>query len=100
MTIQVYEKCPACDGTGKVKSSIILVDEIEANLHYLIKDQNEKHLNLSVHPYVHAFLVKGFPSVRMKWFFKYRKWMKLKPDSSYHFLEYHFFNKNYDEIML
>ncbi len=100
MTIQVLEKCPACDGTGKVKSSIILVDEIETNLHYLIKDQNEKHLRLAVHPYVHAFLVRGFPSTQAKWYFKYGKWVKLKPMSSYHFLEYHFFNKNDDEIIL
>ena len=100
MTIQVLEKCPACDGTGKVKSSIILVDEIEANLHYLIKDQNEKNLRLTVHPYVHAFLVKGFPSIRMKWYFRYGKWVQLKPMSSHHFLEYHFFNKNDDKIII
>lgn len=100
MAIQVLEKCPACDGTGKVKSSIILVDEIENNLHYLIKDQNEKYLKLAVHPYVNAFLTKGFPSLRMKWYFRFGKWVTLKPMSSYHFLEYHFFNKNEDKIIL
>lgn len=100
MAIQVLEKCPACDGTGKVKSSIILVDEIENNLHYLIKDQNEKYLKLAVHPYVHAFLTNGIPSLRMKWYFRFGKWIVLQPMSSYHFLEYHFFNKNEDEIIL
>lgn len=100
MTVQVLEKCPACDGTGKVKSSIILVDEIESNMHYLMKDQNEKFLKLAIHPYVHAFLLKGFPSIRMKWYFKYGKWIMLKPMASYHFLEYHFFNRNDDEIIL
>lgn len=100
MTIQVLEKCPSCDGTGKIKSSIILIDEIESNLHYLIKDQNEKHLKLAVHPYVYAYLIKGLPSPRMKWYFRYGKWVKLKSMASHHFLEYHFFNKNDDEIIL
>lgn len=100
MTVQVLEKCPSCDGTGKVKSSIMLIDEIGNNIHYLIKDQNEKFLMLAVHPYVYAFLIKGMPSVRMKWYFKYGKWVKLKSMAAYHILEYHFFNKNDDEIML
>jgi ribonuclease G len=100
MTIQVLEKCPSCDGTGKVKSSIILVDEIEANIHYLIKDQNEKYLKLALHPYVHSYVIKGMPSLRTKWYFKYGKWIDLKPMPSYHFLEYHFFNKKDDEIIL
>ncbi len=100
MTVQVHEKCPACDGTGKVKSSIILVDEIENNIHYLIKDQNEKYLKLALNPYVHAFITKGFISRRMKWFLRYGKWIRLSSMSSHHFLEYHFFNKNDDEIVL
>jgi len=100
MTVQVLEKCPACDGAGKVKSSIILVDEIESNINYLIKDQNEKFLKLSVHPYVYAYLLRGFRSIRLKWYLKFGKWIRLKPMASYHFLEYHFFNKNDDEINL
>jgi ribonuclease G len=98
MTIQVLEKCPACDGSGKVKSSIVLIDDIENNLHYLINDQNEKHLKLLVHPYIYAFLTKGLISLQLKWFFKYGKWIRIKKMSSYHMLEYHFFNKNDDEI--
>lgn len=100
MTVQVLEKCPSCDGTGKVKSSIILVDEIENNLHYLIKDQNEKNLKLAIHPYLHAYLVKGFPSIQMKWFLKYGKWISITPVASLHLLEYQFLNKIGEEILL
>ena len=42
--VETHEKCPACDGTGKIKPSIILIDEIENNLRYLIYEQNEKDL--------------------------------------------------------
>lgn len=99
-SIEILEKCPSCQGTGTIKPSIILVDEIENNLRYLIREQNEQHLTLRTHPYVAAFLTKGFWSPRNKWFFKYKKWIKMVPASSYHFLEYRFFNKLDDEIKL
>jgi ribonuclease G len=98
--VEILEKCPACNGSGKIKPSIILVDDIENNLRYLIQDQNERQLTLRVHPFIHAFLTKGLMSQQMKWFFKYKKWVKVIPSNSYHFLEYRFFNKLDDEIKL
>jgi ribonuclease G len=98
--VEILEKCPACEGSGKIKPSIILVDEIENNLRYLVQEQNEKYLSMRVHPYIAAFLTKGFFSIQMKWFFKYKKWVKIIPSYSYHFLEYRFFNKLDDEIKL
>jgi ribonuclease G len=98
--VEILEKCPTCEGSGKIKPSIILVDEIENNLRYLVQEQNEKYLSMRVHPYIAAFLTKGFFSIQMKWFFKYKKWVKIIPSYSYHFLEYRFFNKLDDEIKL
>ncbi len=98
--IEILEKCPACGGTGKIKPSIIFIDEIENNLKYLIHEQNETNLTLRVHPFVYAFIAKGIFNLRWKWIFRYRKWIKVKPSLSYHFLEYRFFNKLDDEIKL
>ena len=98
--VEILEKCPTCEGSGKIKPSIILVDEIENNLRYLVQEQNEKYLSLRIHPYIAAFLTKGLFSIQMKWFFKYRKWIKIIPTFSYQFLEYRFFNKLDDEIKL
>lgn len=98
MTVEVLEKCPVCNGTGQIKSSISLVDDIENNLEYLLRDQNESHLTLSVHPFVFAFLVKGFLSKQWKWYFEFKQWVKIKEMNNYHLLEYHFFDKNQDEI--
>jgi ribonuclease G len=98
--VEILEKCPACDGSGKIKPSIILLDEIEGNLRYLIQDQNERSLALVVHPFIYAFLTKGLFSIKWKWFLKYKKWVKIRPSNSYHFLEYRFFNKLEDEIKL
>lgn len=98
--VQILEKCPACDGTGEIKSSLMIIDEIENNIVYLLKEQNEKYIKLVVHPYVYSFLCKGIFSIRNKWMFKFRKKINLESSNAYHFLEYHFFNKNQDEIRL
>ncbi|MGE5381865.1 MAG: Rne/Rng family ribonuclease [Omnitrophica WOR_2 bacterium] len=100
MNVQILEKCPSCGGTGEVKPTIILVDQIENNIRFLTQDQNEPFIKIALHPYIHAFLTKGLNSVRMKWFFKFNRWIRLKPMSSYTLLEYHFFNKADDEIKM
>jgi len=98
MIVPVLEKCPTCNGTGEIKTSMILIDDIENNLNYLIHDQNEKKLTLVVHPYISAFLTKGFKSIQMRWFFKYRSWIKIESIKDYQLMEFHFFNKNGDII--
>lgn len=98
MIVPVLESCPTCSGSGQIKSSMMLIDDIENNLNYLIHDQNEAKLTLSVHPYIYAYLTKGFKSIKMRWFFKYNKWINIKPNNDYQIMEYQFFNKNGDLI--
>lgn len=100
MDVQILEKCPVCNGSGEIKPSILVIDEIENNLRYLIQDQNEKNLSITVHPFVYAYLTKGFPSILLKWRYELKTWIRVKPNSSLHFLEYHFFNKNNDELKM
>ncbi len=100
MNVQILEKCPACDGTGKIRPTILLIDDIENNLGYLIREQNEKGLTLVVHPYVHAFLTQGWFNFRWKWWRKLGQWVTIKPLNASHFLEYHFLNKNGDDIKM
>ncbi|MGE5425125.1 MAG: Rne/Rng family ribonuclease [Syntrophothermus sp.] len=100
MNVQILEKCPTCDGTGEIRPSILLSDDIENNISYLLREQNEKSLSLHVHPYLYAYLTKGFFSTQWKWFRKFKLWIRIEPETSYHFLEYHFFNSNGDEIKM
>ena len=101
MTIETLEKCPSCEGTGKIKPSIIITDEIENNISYLVKEQNEKQVTLEVHPFLHAYLKKGFlTSVRSKWQRKLGKKIILKKNSNFHFLEYHIYDKNGEELKI
>jgi len=100
MNINTHEKCPSCGGTGEVKASIILSDEIERNIKYLLLELNHKKLFLTLHPFIYAFFTKGLYSYQVKWFLKYFKWIKLSPMPSYQFLEYHFFDSKGNEIKL
>lgn len=94
MNIVTVEKCPTCNGSGEIQASIILIDQIENNLRYILKEQNEKDITLCVHPYVEAFITKGFfTSLKRKWGKKYGRKFKVRAVSSYTFMEYHFLNK-------
>jgi ribonuclease G len=101
MTVETMEQCPSCLGTGKIKSSIIITDEIENNIKYLLQEQNEKQLILEVHPFLHAFLTRGLlNSLRARWQRKYKKKILVQKNSNYHFLEYHIFDKNGEELKI
>ncbi len=100
MNIITNEKCPSCDGTGEIKASIVLLDDIAANLQYIIREQNEKSITLCVHPYIEAYIKKGIYSLQWKWFLNYGQWIKVKAVPSYHLTEFHFLNSKEEEIKL
>lgn len=101
VNINTQEVCPSCSGTGKISSTLILEDEIEKNLSYLITHQH-KNLTLVVHPIVYAFLTKGrlFNSRQWKWRFKYGQKVNIKQNTNYHLTEFHFFDQHDEEIKL
>ena len=102
MNVVTVEKCPTCGGSGEIQASILVVDQIENNLRYILKEQNEAGVTLCVHPYLEAYLTKGnyFTSIRRKWNKKFGKSIQIRPVSSYNFLEYRFLNKSDDEIKM
>lgn len=101
MNIVTVEKCPTCGGTGEIQASILLMDQIENNLRYILKDQNEKGVTLCVHPYLEAYITKGFfTSLKRKWAKKFGSKFNVRAVNSYTFMEYRFINKNEDEIKI
>lgn len=100
MEIKTSEKCPCCNGNGETYATILLIDDIENNLRYLLDQQNEKKITLTTHPFIEAYLTKGFYSVQRKWFMKYKKWVTIRKSSAYSFLEYRFFDAKKEEIRL
>jgi ribonuclease G len=100
MNIATKEVCPTCNGTGKISASILTSDLIETNIEHLLVKQNEKDLVLAVHPYLYAYFTKGFISQRVKWYLKYKRWIRLVQDTSMAIVEYKFLNKEGEEINL
>jgi ribonuclease G len=100
MNIVTSEKCPTCDGTGEIKASIVLLDDIESTMDYILNEQAEKGITLCVHPYIEAYIKKGILSKQLRWFFKYNSWIKVKAISSYHLTEFHFLSSKEEEIKL
>jgi len=81
---------------GEIEAPILIIDKITSDLERILKIH--KNVVLNVHPFVAAYLSKGFPSLRSKWFFEYKKWVKIIPRDAYTYLEYHFYDKKGNEI--
>lgn len=97
--IKTNEKCPSCNGTGEVQASVLIIEEIENTLNYLI-DKKEKSIELHTHPFIEAYLKQGVASIQKKWFIKYKKWITIRGISKYQLLEYNFVNSKNEKITL
>ncbi len=95
MVIKTKEENP--NKNGEVEAPIILVEKIENQLE-IIAGKSTKGITLHVHPFVASYIKQGLPSIQNKWFFKYKKWIKVIPRDAYQYLEYHFFDSNDKKI--
>lgn len=98
--IETAEVCPMCKGNGKVIPTILFADELDVKVLYVFKDLNKSKLTLKVHPYLAAYLTQGFPSIRMKWFMKYFKWVKVEPNPAFALTEYNLLDENKELIIV
>jgi ribonuclease G len=100
MDIITDEKCPVCKGTGETRPTILFTDELERSLAFIVDKIKTRKLILNVHPFVASYLKKGFFPVCRKWNFKYKIILKVQAVTSYHMLEYHFYDRYDNEIDL
>ena len=98
MNITTHETCPTCGGTGKITPSILVSDQIEKNIEYIITKQNERRVTVVLHPYLYAYFNGGLLSKRLKWLFRYFTWVKLLKDTSLGITEFKFINRTGDPI--
>jgi ribonuclease G len=94
--IKTKEENPNVLG-DEIEAPIKVVDRINQDIERIFK-KDYKKITLNAHPFIAAFLTKGFPSVRSKWFFEHKKWVKVLPRDAYTYLEYHFFDKDGNKI--
>ena len=94
MKIKTREPNP--NKNGEVEAPIVLIEKINAELDKIIKHRSHKKkgLYLHIHPFLGAYLTSGTPSIRAKWFIKYKKWVRIVPRDAYLYLEFRFLDKN------
>lgn len=99
--VSIIEQCPVCKGTGEVRPTILIIDDLTNKLEFLIENQNERGVILKTHPFIYSYITKGkwtFNSLQWKWYKRFKKWIKVESSNSYDLLEYHFYNDEGKEI--
>ena len=94
MDVNVEEVCPTCFGKGKIKSSILFTDQLESKIDRMVNRIGIKKFSLHVHPYVAAYINKGFPSLKHRWQLKYSIGIKIVSSEKLAFLQYEFYDRN------
>jgi ribonuclease G len=95
--IKTKEENPNSIGGAEIEAPIKVVERINQDLERIFK-KDYKKITLNAHPFIAAFLTKGFPSVRSKWFIEHKKWVKVLPRDAYTYLEYHVYDKDGNKI--
>ena len=65
-----------------------MIDEIENALNYLLGEKNMSGITLKVHPSLAAYFTKGFPSIRLKWWWRWKKTVKVVGEGAHQYLDY------------
>ncbi len=94
------ETCPTCFGNGKIKPSILFTDQLESKIDYLVNKLKIKEFTLHIHPFVDAYISKGFLSLKWQWKRKFGKGCKVIASQQLGFLQYKFYDKKGNEIDL
>jgi ribonuclease, rne/rng family len=92
--VNVEESCPTCNGSGKIKSSILFTEQLEGKIDRLVHKIGIKKFYLHVHPYVAAFINKGIISLKWQWRVKYGFGVHIIPSQKLAYLQYEFYDTN------
>ena len=97
-SVQTLEKCPTCKGTGEVASTILFEDDILNKLTLLVEERKLTYVKLHLHPYVAAYLTKGFFSLRKRWSKQLHCTIHIIADSEVAMLDMKCFNRQGERV--
>lgn len=96
--IVINESCPTCKGTGQVSPTLLLDEQIESRVAFLVREKEIKRLTIHAHPYVASYLTRGMISKRTKWSWKYHAKIKVIPNDSVGIIDYKIYNAQGDIV--
>jgi len=94
---QINTAEPNPNAGGKVEAPVTLINKIEVDLNRAI-DRSKGKITLAVHPFVAAYLNKGWPSWKWKQRLKHKRRIDVQPRHGFRYLEYKFYDKDGNEI--
>ena len=102
LDITTTETCPSCFGKGEVQPSLLFTDTLFEKLKYVTVGMGLEGVKMYVHPYVDAYIKKGFffSSLLFKWKRTLGTAFKILPDQSLAMLQYRVLDKDNNEIDL
>lgn len=101
--INTGETCPSCHGTGTVRSSELITDDIENKIDYIVKNVKQ-NLELHVHPILASHLLRTIglfkDNINKKWNKKFGVKIKVIEEANYELIQYTLHDTHGDEIKL
>lgn len=95
MDIVTDESCPSCSGKERIPSSLLFTDVLYDKLEFLCNELNVNNFTLYVHPYVEAYIKKGWlMSLASKWKRQLGKTFRIIADQSLAYLQYRVVDKD------
>lgn len=100
LEVDVREVCPVCQGKGKIQPSIMFTDTLVEAIKHMREHYATGKVLLALHPFVYAYVSKGWPfgSLGQQW--KRQYGVKVYEDQSLGMLEYRFKDKDAHPLTL
>jgi ribonuclease G len=101
LNISTAEVCPTCNGTGSIGPSILLADDIEKDLKYIVS-QGIRKLTLQVHPILEGWLTKGGffkASIARKWEKAHKVKLTVVADNNAPLTKYNFYDAQTEDLI-
>lgn len=96
--INTEEACPVCHGTGKISPSLVIDEEIERHISYIVEEKHIKSFTLKTGPVLGAYVEKGFFSFLRKWRKRYKCAIRHEEVQNFSVLQYEFLDENGQKI--
>ena len=97
--MDVREECPTCHGTGKIEPSLLFTDKLESECQRYM-EQFGRGLTLRLHPFICAYVEKGFLWNSLKWQWLRKYGVKIASSQMLGMMEYRFFDQNLKPLLI